>query len=76
MNRSARLSLTLLLALGACSGDPPSKGAGIQPPEPAEVLYGSVRERDRSGQADGARFTALVRAQNALTAEAAGRSAG
>ena len=31
------------------------------------MLYGSVRERDRSGNADGADFTALVRSQNALT---------
>ncbi|HXU81682.1 MAG TPA: serpin family protein, partial [Polyangia bacterium] len=57
-----RLSLALLLA---CSQSEAPKAP--EPPQPPEVLYGSVKERDRSGRANGMDFTAVIGAENALT---------
>ena len=48
--------------VGCHQGPEPHRG----PPEPPEVVYGSVKERDRSGKAHGADFTAVVAAQNAF----------
>jgi serpin B len=60
----ARAPLLLIAVLLASCGSDPAPPP--PPPEPAEVLYGTIKERDRSGKADGADFTALVRAQNAF----------
>lgn len=61
LTRSAPLvPVILALTSAGCGGDP----APPPPPEPGEVLYGSVKERDRSGKADGADFQAVVAAQN------------
>jgi serpin B len=62
-----RFALTLgTLMMAACWVGPTTPGPG-QTPQPPEVVYGTVRDRDRSGRADGADFTAVVAAQNALT---------
>lgn len=63
------LAGTLMLAcvglLLAC-GDESSAGAASAQPQPPDVVYGTLRERDRVGNTHGADFTAVVSAQNAL----------
>jgi serpin B len=62
-----RFALVLVtLGMSAC-GDTLPMNPGWQAAQPPEVAYGTVRERDRSGGAEGADFTAVVAAQNALT---------
>lgn len=57
---------TLLLCVGgfACGDNLRSQ---LTVPEPPDVVYGSVRERDRSGRVDGADFTTVVAAHNAFS---------
>lgn len=57
---------TVLLGVAGCGGDNTPKPGGTLAPQPPEVVYGTIRERDRSGRADGADFTAVVAAQNGL----------
>jgi serpin B len=60
--------VALVAGLMACgSGEPHPGRATPATPEPPEVLYGTVTERDRSGRADGADFTAVVAASNAFS---------
>jgi serpin B len=79
MRKRFLLVASLLSAMTACDngGDgsipgpggkiwPPPLPPPVDPPQPPEVVYGSVKERDRSGKADGAQFTAVVAAQKAL----------
>jgi serpin B len=68
-----RGSRALLMVAGvgwliACGEQSPAGQAGSGP-QPQEVVYGALKERDRIGSSSGADFTAVVAAQNAFALE-------
>jgi serpin B len=66
MRASRLLLIASLSSAMACGRAGDQLPPPVDPPQPPDVVYGSVKERDRSGRADGAQFTAVVAAQKAL----------
>jgi serpin B len=79
MNQVARVvahrrgfrGLLMLAGVGwllACGKDSGADPMGSQP-QPQDVVYGALKERDRVGGSSGADFTAVISAQNAFALE-------